>query len=433
MAGVVRVELVRRTALGELVPVGNEFVLGSEIGVSVLSEGQIDAFGRQRVSAPETIFDSKQLFDNSPLLWDDQEVSGGGTGTTYTQNRASTSISVGDTTAGKRIRQSFRSFNYEPGKSQLIFMTFTGMGGAAGIVKEVGLGNDGNGVFFVNDEGTLKMRIRSSVGGVATNTDVEQSAWSDPLDGTGDSGFTIDPSKSNILFIDLEWLGVGRVRTGFVIDGLIVPVHAFNNANNLDSVYMSTPNLPLRYSIENDGTGAADSLEHICSSVISEGGTQSVGKTAYLPSDGEVNANTEAVIYALKGVRLKTGGVGATVRVESVSVQATTNDPFEWLLILNPTVAGSPSWADVSNFAIQEGSPDTTGSPSATTVTGGTIISGGLGSGDGGGGISDIQAISDTVSLGADIAGSVDELWLCVTPHSANLDIRGALKIRELA
>lgn len=433
MSGVVRVELVRRTATGDMIPVGNEFVLGSEIGVSVLSDGQIDAFGRQRVSEPETIFDSKQLFDNSPLLWDDDEVSGGGTNSVYSQARASTTISVGATTAGQRVRQTFRSFNYEPGKSQLILMTFTGMDAASGIIKEVGIGDDDNGIFFVNDEGTLKMRIRSSASGAAVNTDVAQANWDDPLDGAGDSGFTLDPSKANIFFIDLEWLGVGRVRTGFVIDGLIVPVYAFNHANNIDSVYMSSPNLPLRYSIENDGTGAADELEHICSSVISEGGTQSAGKTAYLASDGAVNANTVGTIYALKGVRLKTAGIGATVRVESISIQATTGDPYEWFLILNPAVAGSPSWSDVTNFAIQEGAPDTSGNPSATTVTGGTIISGGLGSGDGGGGISQIQAVSDTISLGADIAGNVDELWLCVIPHSANLDIRGALKIRELA
>ena len=38
-----------------------------------------DAFGRLRVSEPTTLFDSKQIFDAQPLLWDDQETSGSGT------------------------------------------------------------------------------------------------------------------------------------------------------------------------------------------------------------------------------------------------------------------------------------------------------------------------------------------------------------------
>lgn len=77
----------------------------------------LDAFGRIRTSSPYTLFDSKQLFDNQPLFWDDSEVSGGSTTSSHSTATASTTIGVGATTAGKRVRQTFMSFNYQPGKS----------------------------------------------------------------------------------------------------------------------------------------------------------------------------------------------------------------------------------------------------------------------------------------------------------------------------
>ena len=78
-----------------------------------------DAFGRLRTSEPYTIFDSKQIFDNQPLFWDDQEESGSGTTSVHDADAARTRIGVANTTAGKRTRQTFMRFNYQPGKSQL--------------------------------------------------------------------------------------------------------------------------------------------------------------------------------------------------------------------------------------------------------------------------------------------------------------------------
>ena len=89
--------------------------------VSFASGATTDAFGRLRISEPFTIFDSKQLHNNQPLFWDDAETSGTGTSSAHSSARASTTISVSATTAGKRVRQSLQRFNYQPGKSQLVF------------------------------------------------------------------------------------------------------------------------------------------------------------------------------------------------------------------------------------------------------------------------------------------------------------------------
>ena len=112
-----------------------------------------DAFGRQRISNPEAIFNSKQIFDNQPLYWDDIQESGTGTSSTYSSNRASSVLAVSATTAGKRTRQTFMRFNYQPSKSQLIFITgiLKKSGGGSGITTRMGLFDNDNGLFLESD------------------------------------------------------------------------------------------------------------------------------------------------------------------------------------------------------------------------------------------------------------------------------------------
>lgn len=393
--------------------------------------GYLDAFGRQRVSNPQTIFDSKQIFDNLPLFWDDVQVSGGGTATVYDQNQAVTNISVSANTAGRRVRQTFRLFNYEPGKGQLILLTFADFDTASGVTKEVGYIDNNNGLSILSSEGVIYFRRRTFVTGATVDNDVPQTAWNlDKLDGNGPSGVTLDPSKVQVAFISFEWLGTGDVAFGFFIDQQPIVCHIMNHANRLATVYMSTPNLPLRYSIENDGSGAADSFGHLCSSVISEGGTNATGKTINLSlGSTSVNANTVGTIYALMGIRLRTG-YNATVKFERVSLQTTANGQFEWLLIWKPTVGGAGlTWSDVANYSIQQGLPDTAGNPSTTTVTGGIILDGGFVTSST---IANLN-VNELLSIGRSIAGVADTLVLCARALTTNTAARGSVTIRALS
>ncbi len=387
----------------------------------------LDAFGRNRSSDPETLFDSKQIFDNQPLFWDDAEESGSGTTSTYSNNEASTKLGVALNTAGKRTRQTFMRFNYQPGKSQLVLMTGVLTSGAtSGVTSSMGMFDDQNGLFLKMDGTTAKFVKRSYVTGSAVDTEVAQSAWSeDPMDGTGPSGITLDFTKTQILLFDFEWLGVGTVRMGFDIDGIIYIAHLFHNANTSDTVYMSTPNLPLRYQIENDGTGAATTMDHICSTVESEGGSQDLGVIRYKSTDGtHLNANTADTHYAVIGIRLKTTALDSVIKLISQSVISETNDDFEWTLRLNPTVAGTFEFADETDSTVQTGVGAT-----ANTVTGGAILTGALGK--------DSQPVSAQVSnavrLGAAIDGTRDEIYLCVRPLTSNADIEASLTWRELS
>lgn len=394
-----------------------------------------DAFGRLRVSDLETLFDSKQLYDNAALFWDDQEVSGSGTTSSHSTATASSTISVALNTAGKRVRQTYQRFNYQPGKSQLIFMTGTlsKTGGGTGITRAMGLFDDDNGLFFQDDEGTVKVCKRGSMSGSAVTTKVAQSDWNlDTLDGAGPSGYTLDLLSSQIGVIDFEWLGVGRVRMGFVIDGKIIYVHEFLHSNRTAGVYISTPNLPLRYEIENDGTGAASSLEHICASVMSEGGQQNTGVVRYSSTaNTQVDCAVVGTLYAVKGLRLKTTHLSATIKILSAAMQLqSSGDDVEWILLFNPTVAGSPSWGDVTNGAVQ-----TFTGATANTITGGTAISGGyIATGTGlnaSGGIN--FEIPNALLLGSQIDGTRQTIVLAARAlTNTNSLVEGSLTWREL-
>jgi hypothetical protein len=209
-----------------------------------------------------------------------------------------------------------------------------------------------------------------------------------------------------------------------VIDGLFYYVHQFLNANNLTSVYMSTPNLPVRYEIENDGTGQADTFETICSAVISEGGLEKTGILRSKSTAGtHIDANAANELYAVIGLRLKAAYFGATIQLAKVSMMSEGIQDFEWSLWWNPTVAGAFTYADETNSACQ-----TVLGVTANTVTGGTLIDSGFVQSSGSLG----AALENALALGSTIAGVPDQIVLCVRPMGGNADIQASITWREL-
>lgn len=403
--------------------------------------GLLDAFSRLRVSSPQNIFDDKQIFknteivsgENQPLFFDNQEISGSGTSTLFDVNRASTTLSVSANTAGKRVRQTKMWFNYQPGKPVLSLATFVMGVGVAGVTKRVGLFDDENGIFFEQNGDNAYVAIRSYVTGTAVDRKVEQANWNlDTLNGSNHnnnpSGINLDLSKAQLLIIDYEWLGVGTVRLGFVIDGEIHYVHIFKNANILDSVYMSACNLPIRVSIENDGTGGASSLEHICVSVFSEGGVNPTGTNRGIPPEIWYNSITQAdvvgTIYPIVGIRLKESYKGLTVLINRLDAIALSNDDFILSLHFNPTLSGAVTWNDLPESGIQYALTTT-----HTITDSGYVFDNFMATG-----FSTIDAVHETaVRLGFALDGTPDEMWMSALPFSTLLDIVGTINWRELS
>ena len=247
-------------------------------GVSYNDAGNIsasmDAFGRMRVSNPYTLFDGALRYRDDPLRWNQADT--GAATSTHLPNESSMLMTVtgnGDSS----IRQSKQVFSYQPGKSLLTMVTFAMSTPTVGLRQRVGYFGAQNGVYFEVDGTTVNLVIRKYTSGSVDDTTekIPQSSWNcDRLNGQGGqnniSGVTIDVTKAQIFWTDIEWLGVGSVRCGFVMNGQFITCHIFHHANILDKVYMTTATLPVRYELTS--TGAAGTMRAICSTVISEGG-----------------------------------------------------------------------------------------------------------------------------------------------------------------
>jgi hypothetical protein len=228
-----------------------------------------------------------------------------------------------------------------------------------------------NGVFLQQADSTVSFVLRSYISGsVSDARTVNQADWNgDKLNGTGDSGYTLDLTKAQILWMDFEWLGVGSVRCGFIINGEYIVCHTFNNANDITSVYMTTAILPVRYEITNTGaTASASSLKQICSSVVSEGGYEQTS-IEHVARRTAAKTSIGTTFLPLVSIRLASTALNAVVLPVKFNVMPTsTGDDFEVILTKNSTGLTSASWAAVASDANVE--MDT----SATAMTVGTIV-----------------------------------------------------------
>lgn len=371
-----------------------------------------DAFARQRMSTPETIFDSKQIVDAQPLFFDDKQTGGAGTTNTYNTNQSSSTLAVSNLTAGVRVRQTFQRFNYQPGKSFLFIRTAIFGAAGTGITKRLGLFDENNGLFFEQKSSGMSLSIRTFTSGSAVDNNVLQASWNiDKMDGTGASGITLDYTKTLIYFCDFEWLGVGTVRFGVFVNGLPYYVHAFHNSNINTVVYMSTPNLPLRTEIENDGTGGVASITDICSTVIIEGGRQVNGVKFGLNRGADtLITNNNSLIYPLICLRLKSTHLGALIRLISFNLRCTSDAEYAWYIILNPSVTGTAfSFTGLVNSSIEYAYPTKT-----TTVSGGTVLDTGIGS-DTNNNVKGVDNITQSdLAIGSKIDGTPDVICLAV-------------------
>jgi hypothetical protein len=310
----------------------------------------LDAFGRQRVSQPYSLFDSQNRY-----AVDNQfSTSTSGTGTsTFVTNQSSVAMAVTSGGVGSVVRQTYRNMLYQPGKGLLVLATFVmDSSNSANLTQRVGYFNTQNGVFFQKVDGTNSFVLRSYTSGSASDArTVNQVDWNgDKLDGTGTSGLTLDLTHPQILWMDFEWLGVGSVRCGFVINGEYIVCHTFNNANVYGTtVYMTTAILPVRYEITSTSALNA-TLTQVCSSVVSEGGFEatSVDHVARRTSVF-TNIDTAANFYPIVSIRLASTALGAVVVPNRIQFLPTTSQNYEVALIKNPTLTGATWAATVSS------------------------------------------------------------------------------------
>ena len=339
--------------------------------ISYANSPNIDAFGRLRVSTPFTLFDSSHRFaDNG--LWSTSIATGGAA--TFNANQGLVDLAVTSASGSEVIRETIKVFSYQPGKSLLVLSTFVMSPAKTNLRQRVGYYGTNNGYYLEQNNSSVSFVERSFVTGAVVNTPVAQASWNvDPMDGSGPSGITIDFTKAQILFMDLEWLGVGTVRIGFVIDGNYYVCHKFNHANLITSTYITTASLPLRYEITNTGaTSGASTLKQICSSVLSEGGYELRGlqQAVGTPINTPRTLATAATYYPIVSIRLKSTRLDGIAVATALSVIGNTTGNFNWQVISGGTTTGG-TWVSAGTNSCVEYNI------LGTSFTGGRIIASG--------------------------------------------------------
>ena len=341
--------------------------------VSYKNSPSVDAFGRLRVSTPYTLFDSSHRFaDNG--LWSTSTAASGTA--TFNSNQGLVDLAVTLASGSEVVRETNKVFSYQPGKSLLVLNTFTMAPALTNLRQRVGYFGESNGYYLeLNNSNTVSFVERTSVSGSLINTPTAQANWSeDKMDGTGPSGITLDLTKSQILFMDLEWLGVGTVRMGFVINGNFYVCHKFHHANLITGTYITTASLPLRYEITNTGaTSGASTLKQICSTVLSEGGyelrgtQQAVGTPIATPK----NLATASTFYPIVSIRLKSTRLDAIAVATAISLIADTAGNYNWQVVAGGTSTGGGAWTSAGANSSVEYKLD------GTSFTGGRILASG--------------------------------------------------------
>ena len=314
-----------------------------------------DAFGRLQVAQPQTLLDSQNVYGENTKFY---TVTAGSGSTNFDINASLVDMNVTTASGDKVVKETKRVYPYQPGKALEILATFCMNEGKEGLRQRVGYFSESNGIYLEQDDGTTYLVIRSKSSGSVVENRVAQSSWNvDKLDGTGNSGITLDLTKSQILFVDIEWLGVGTVRAGFVIDGAFVFAHKFHHANTSNApngTYMTTASLPIRYEIENTAaTASSSTLKQICTSVVSSGGyvprgldhIAGRGLNYYtLPSVG--------TFYNLVSIKLDPDYLDDIVIPTAINVLTDSNLNINFKLVTGATFASPLTFTNSTNYVL---------------------------------------------------------------------------------
>ena len=406
-----------------------DFSLANKAG-----QANIDAFNRLRVSEPLTLFDSSHRYSDNNL-WAEFH-SGPNSSGVFNPTQGLVDLNVDNTSGSQVLRETTKIFSYQPGKSLLVMTTFVMNPAKDGLRERVGYFGEENGFYFQKDDSTVSFVERHFTEGFVDENIITQENWNtDKLDGTGKSGITLDASKGQILWADIEWLGIGTVRMGFVIDGQFIICHKFHHANLIPRTYITTASLPLRYEITNKtDTSGNSTLKQICSTVISEGGyklnglQQAVGTSIVAPKDLGTAATRTPVVT----LRLKADRSDAVVILTAVSLlPSNSNANYRWELVASAVSSGGTgTWISSEVGSSVEYKLD------ATAVTGGRILAAGYtqGSNQGSNPVDLLKSALFKFQLERDsFNGTNYELALVCSSDTSGADIFGSLDWEEVS
>lgn len=424
----------------ELVHLYNQHAFMKSTAVGSIVSGSlnpsIDAFGRQRVSEVYTLNDYKHIYAIDANFTDFITAS---SAVTFNPNRSSVTLSVAAVSSSRAVHQSKMYHNYMPGKSQLIMSSFVFGAAQPGVIKRTGYFDDYDGIFVEQDQtGSIQFVIRSSTNGTGSIQEerVKQTDWNVNTLLSGD--FILDVTKTQLFFIDFQWLAVGRVRCGFVYNGVTVICHVFDHSNKTSVAYMTNPNLPVRCEIRNTGAQSG-SMEQICSTVGSEGGYYESGIAQSLSSPAFRSVASGSTMPVL-AIRLKNSYAGlpnrAFVRVTSMQAFSETQTAqYQLVKVPNSASLTGGSWVSVGNNSVVEYNATATSFVSGSALIGGVVTTGTGGGGNNVAGTQQTPGVDTKVNfISQNYASNDSEIYVLMMKNmtSTATNVLGTLMWKEV-
>lgn len=201
------------------------------------------------------------------------------TGTCYNADSMLT-VSTGTNTAASAMVISRNLMHYRSGQGILIQFSAVFSAGVADSLQRLGLGDATNGFHFgYSGESFGVFHYNNS----ATPTFIAQSSWSEPdkLDGEGDSGMNLDPTKPNVYMIQAQLHFMGKVNFYVVTNDCAFPklVHTIKWPNETRSPLTTVAygNLPVHVHAENTGNNTDITVQTASIAVFIEGTLRNVG------------------------------------------------------------------------------------------------------------------------------------------------------------
>jgi hypothetical protein len=384
----------------------------------------LDAFGRLRTAAVTNLLDIKHVYDKNPLQV--SEVTAGTATSVFSQQYARVRMS---TSANNDlvIRKTKTHPIYQPGKSQLIEASFSNFQIETNVIKRVGCfqsttGSPYNSIFdgfFLESNGvTSAVTFNIFLSGSCTFS-ADTTTWNP----TEFNPINFDWSQTNLLTVDYQWLGVGRLRFGMVLSGQTFYFLDFTAANNISTVYMSSPNQPIRYEIRQVGVGSGN-FDMLCSQSSSEGALNGLYSTVSIPHTATTTMTASGTKYPYIGYRLKEGYISVTSQFSSISILNNSNDNYLMTMEFNPTLSSTPSWTDIPNSAFQY----SLGNGTPTITSPGHIMTSLIGEA-GTSAITTTKIDDNQIRPGENVDGTRDEMWICITPLGTNATFNGAADV----
>ena len=329
------------------------------------------------------------------------------------------------------IRQGKSRGIYQPGKGQLFEASFSNFQIETGIIKRIGYFNstttapydssfDG---FFLESNGDNNLisfqiwKSGTNILSATTNTwltsdyDVNNISW----------------TRTQLMFTDFQWLGVGRVRFGLVIDGLVKTFVTKSGSNDLPYVYMKSPNQPVRYELRQLVDSVTGTLNMICSQISLEGSVNNLQKSASILAFTPQTKATQNIKYPLIGYRLNSTYNGANITLSDIQVMNTTTPSkadYYITIELNPRLSTSANtFNNISDTPI-----DYSIATGQTVTSSGHILASFLGSGSSPQ-VDSFQFKDNMLRPGINVDGSIDEVWICVSSPSNSQDYRSIVNL----